>query len=260
MAASGKETSKMKKITTKFSVTTGTLLKKLRNNEGFTLNEMVVSICIMVILISMLLPRVRGYIKEAQYVHDVYAAKTLYDAIELALLDPDVYYETQKSLTKNFTQYKAKEIYDINSASYITIPSKYTNFLRTRLKETGTTEVYNPYRQSSLVTVNGKKTVKAKDGFEGITKAADAVNEIIGDSRNLGSFMDVRFYDSKALTQYKGWKVTDQFVIVANPSDPRDIAVYLGSSKGKNENGIIMKLYPTDDSRKLDFSYVQIVK
>jgi type II secretory pathway pseudopilin PulG len=258
MAASGKETSKMKKITTKFSETTGTLLKKLRNNEGFTLNEMVVSICIMTILISMLVPRIRGYIKEAQYVHDVYAAKTLYDAIELALLDPDIYYETQKSLTKNFTQYNAKKIYDINSASYITIPSKYTNFLRTRLKETGTTEVYNPYRQSSLVTVNGKKTVKAQKGFEGISKAADAINEIIGDSRNLGSFMDVRFWDSKANS--KKWQVTDQFVIVANPSDPRDIAVYLGSSKGKNENGIIMKLYPTDDSRKLDFSYVQIVK
>jgi len=245
----GKEQINMKKYLQSFELKN--YIKKLRTNDGFTLNEMVVAICIIIILVSLLIPKVTQYIRQAQYVHDVYAAKTIYDTLELAMLDPDVYSETQKSLSKS--------TYNMNNGSYITIPSKYTNLLRTRLKDDNTTEFYNPYK-GGVQNVGGKLVVKAQGGMEGITTLSNAANELIGYSRNLGCMMDIRFYDWKATSAYKGWKHTDQFVIVASPADPRDLAVYLGSSQGKNENGVIMKLYPVDDSRTLDFSFVQIVK
>ncbi|MBR6400886.1 MAG: type II secretion system protein [Firmicutes bacterium] len=230
----------------------GSIIKKLRSNEGYTLNEMVVTICIMVILIAMLVPRAVGYIQQANYVHDVYAAKTIYDAVELAMLDPDTYYKAKTALGRS--NYNFVRGGGGAQATYIAIPSKYYNFMRTRLKETGVTEVYNPYRNGSSLDRNGRPISQAN--FRELDDVANEINECIGENKYLGTRMGIRFWDGNARSP--AWQVTDQFVIVADKNEPRDIAIYLGSSKGKNENGIIMKIYPPDDdSRKLDFSYVR---
>lgn len=67
------------------------MLKNLKNrlneNKGFSLVELIVVIAIMVILIALLVPNVVGYISKAQDSANLSAAKSVYNAINTAVID-----------------------------------------------------------------------------------------------------------------------------------------------------------------------------
>ncbi len=72
------------------------MLKNLKNrlneNKGFSLVELIVVIAIMVILIALLVPNVVGYISKAQDSANLSAAKSVYNALNTAVID----YKAQK--------------------------------------------------------------------------------------------------------------------------------------------------------------------
>lgn len=67
------------------------MLKNLKNrlneNKGFSLVELIVVIAIMVILIALLVPNVVGYISKAQDSANLSAAKSIYNALNTAVID-----------------------------------------------------------------------------------------------------------------------------------------------------------------------------
>ena len=72
------------------------MLKNLKNrlneSKGFSLVELIVVIAIMVILIALLVPNVVGYISKAQDSANLSAAKSIYNALNTAVID----YKAQK--------------------------------------------------------------------------------------------------------------------------------------------------------------------
>lgn len=67
------------------------LLKGIKNKNGFSLVELIVVIAIMVVLLSLLVPSVLGYIESACNAADVSNAKTMCESIQinLAVASPD---------------------------------------------------------------------------------------------------------------------------------------------------------------------------
>lgn len=67
------------------------MLKNLKNrlneSKGFSLVELIVVIAIMVILIALLVPNVVGYISKAQDSANLSAAKSVYNAMNTAVID-----------------------------------------------------------------------------------------------------------------------------------------------------------------------------
>lgn len=82
------------------------MLKNLKNrlneNKGFSLVELIVVIAIMVILIALLVPNVVGYISKAQDSANLSAAKSIYNAVNTAVID----YKAQHGGYPDATQLK----------------------------------------------------------------------------------------------------------------------------------------------------------
>ena len=63
---------------------------KIQNNDGFSLVELIVVIAIMVILVSMMVPKIIGYIQKAHNISDCNNAKTMADAVLAAMAAGDI--------------------------------------------------------------------------------------------------------------------------------------------------------------------------
>ena len=63
------------------------MVNRLKNQEGFSLVELIVVIAIMVILIAMLVPNVVGYIKKANWATEQNGASTVFSAAQTYVTD-----------------------------------------------------------------------------------------------------------------------------------------------------------------------------
>lgn len=221
----------MKQKTNMYIKKLHTVLKKPSDSRGFSLVEMVIVIAIMVILLSMLAPAVFGYIKKAQLTADHGAGKTIYEAFQMALNDPDFYAQALKAsqLIKDNTSL------DKPASSRLPI-----GFDKTRYK------AYHPFLRTALK--NG-----GKFGEVGEWMSAEKSQPAYAEHTKLAKMFQKEFEDKKIHISTRmapadstpiAGSVTDQFVILMRKGNPRDIEIWLGSSGGFWENGLTIRLYP----------------
>lgn len=178
------------------------------NEDGFSLVELVVVIAIMVILLSMLLPAVQGYIKKAQLVADRAAAKTIYTAYISALDDPEVY-----------------------------------AFLRSAKKDAAQGEAKNTgykYIARSQNTVNGDDKAKVTICEDGKRNGGNNPFDLA-----MVEFLGTENLSLKTRVKSKNGHTTNEFVILVKGDKMTDIQVWAGCSSGTWKNEEVIRLYPT---------------
>lgn len=192
---------------------------KKKNQNGFTLIELIVVIAIVGIVSAILIPSIIRYTRKAAAKADIANARQIYNSVKTLLTeDPDAYTSFYKYNTTKFDVITTSES---GSESYRLVVVCRRN-----------------------AAEGAKDKVKDAQGWRGGNNEAKYFREALNE--NLG-YIEAEKARSMKLTSHKDKGETNEWLICYRENDPEHIEIWSGNVKGKWECGPAYRVYPSPE-------------